>query len=52
MSLRVTFLACAILAVIMCLLVLPVSVPDVPESNPKRDPNNNEPESGRGDEAA
>lgn len=31
-SLRVTFLGSAILAVILCFLLLPVSVPDLPET--------------------
>lgn len=31
-SLRVTFLGCAFLAVILCFLLLPVPIPDLPET--------------------
>lgn len=35
-SLRVTFLSCTIFAIVLCLLVLPVSIPDLPETDPRR----------------
>lgn len=51
-SLRVTFLSCAILAVALCLLVLPVSIPNLPDKDPRKSSNNDDAEPREGENRA
>lgn len=52
MSLRVTFLSCGILAVILCLLVLPVTIPDLPDADPRKASVSDDQEPGNDDDNA